>query len=261
MVATRSPSGLPSLSPREAAQASGPSAGKHPQPEAARGSSKMKGRVKVLLVDDHPVVRKGLSSCLAHLPHLLVVGEAADGLEALAKARTLLPDIVLLDIDLPQMSGLAVAEVLRKELPNIKVLILSMYQRSEYLPRVLQAGARGYVLKAASSEELAKAIDTVISGECYFSPEVARLALNQLVQGNGSGPDLGNLTNREKEVLVLVAEGFSNKEIAMRLNVGVRTVETHRERIMRKLCIHSVAGLTRFAISKGLITLRDEPVQ
>jgi two-component system, NarL family, nitrate/nitrite response regulator NarL len=211
-----------------------------------------------LLVDDHPVVRKGISSCLARLSHLLVVGEAADGREALAKARELLPDIVLLDIDLPHISGLAVAEALRKELPNIKVLILSMYQRSEYLPRILQAGARGYVLKEASPEDLTKAIETVSAGECYFSPEVARLALNQLVQGNCGGPDLEDLTHREREVLVLVAEGLSNKEIATNLNVGVRTVETHRERIMRKLGIHSVAGLTRYAIAKGLITLRDE---
>ena len=218
----------------------------------------MSSGIRVLLVDDHPVVRKGISCCLARHPHLLVVGEAADGLEALAKARELLPDIVLLDIDLPQMSGVAVADVLRKELPKIKVVILSRYQGPQYLSRVLQAGARGYVLKGASPEELAKAIETVIAGECYFSPEVARLALNQLAQGNGAGLDVADLTNREREVLVLVAEGLSNKEIASNLNVGVRTVETHRERIMRKLGIHSVAGLTRFAIAKGLITLRDE---
>jgi two-component system nitrate/nitrite response regulator NarL len=221
-------------------------------------SNKVRSRIKILLVDDHPVVRKGISSCLARHGHLLIAGEAADGLEAVAKARELLPDIMLLDIDLPQMSGLAVAEALHKELPNIKVLILSMYQRAEYLPRILQSGARGYVLKDASPEELVKAIETVIAGECYFSPEIARLALNQVVQGNGAGPDLAELTNREREVLILVAKGLSNKEIANHLNVGVRTVETHRERIMRKLAIHSVAGLTRFALAKGLITLRDE---
>ena len=228
------------------------------QPQSTRDPGKTRSRIRILLVDDHPVVRKGISSCLARQEHLLIVGEAADGLEAVAKAKELLPDIVLLDIDLPQMSGLVVAEVLHKELPNVRVLMLSMYQRAEYLPRVLESGARGYVFKGASPEELVKAIETITGGECYFSPEIARLALNQVIKGNGNGPDPANLTKREREVLTLVADGLSNKEVSTHLNVGVRTVETHRERIMRKLGIHSVAGLTRFAIAKGLITLRDE---
>jgi two-component system, NarL family, nitrate/nitrite response regulator NarL len=215
-------------------------------------------RIKLLLVDDHPVVRKGISACLARHQHLAIVGEAADGLEAIAKAKALLPDIVLLDIDMPNMSGLAVTDVLRKELPQVKVLILSMHQRAEYLVRIVRSGARGYVLKEASSEDLLKAIETVNAGEVFFSPEIASMALNQFVQGNGVGPDLAALTNREREVLVLVAEGLSNKEIADHLRVGVRTVETHRERIMRKLEIHSIAGLTKFAIAKGLITLQEE---
>jgi DNA-binding NarL/FixJ family response regulator len=218
----------------------------------------MTSPIKILLADDHPIVRKGIIACLARHEHLVIVGEAADGLEAVAKAKQLLPDILLLDIDMPKMNGLAATEVLRKELPQIKVLILSMYQRSEYLLRILQSGARGYVLKGASSEDLLKAIETVNKGETFFSPEIARLALNQFVQGNGDGPDLAQLTNREREVLVLVAEGLSNKEIAENLGVGVRTVETHRERIMRKLGTHSVAGLTRLAIAKGLIPLRDD---
>ena len=233
-------------------------AGRHRSvPHAA--ASKTSSRIRVLLVDDHPVVRKGLASCLAQQEHLAIAGEAGDGLEAVAKARELLPDVVLLDIDMPGMSGLAVSEVLRKELPQVRVLVLSMHHRPEYLHRVLQSGAQGYVLKEAAPEELVKAIETVNAGDAYFSPEIARMALNRLVHRNGEVPDLGALTNREQEVLVLIAKGLSNKEIACALNVGVRTVETHRERTMRKLDIHSVAGLTRFALAKGLITLREEP--
>jgi DNA-binding NarL/FixJ family response regulator len=223
-----------------------------------RSVCKMKKRIRVLLADDHPVVRQGIAFCLARHPSLEVVGEAGDGREALRKTRELLPDIVLMDIDMPHLSGLAVAEVLRRELPQIKVLILSMHQQPEYVLRILQSGAHGYVLKESPLEELIQAIQTVNTGEAFFSPEIARVALNQFVQGNGHGPDLNDLTQREREVLIHIAEGSSNKEIANQLGVGVRTIETHRERIMRKLDIHSIASLTRFAIAKGLITLRED---
>jgi two-component system, NarL family, nitrate/nitrite response regulator NarL len=218
--------------------------------------SKMKKKIKLLLVDDHPVVRKGIASCLAGHEHLQIVGEAADGQEGLRKARELMPDIVLMDIDMPQMSGLAVTELLRKELPKIKVLILSMHSNSEFVLRIIQTGACGYVLKEAPTEELVRAIDTVSAGEAFFSPEVARVALNKYVRGVGSADAAAaQLTNRERQVLIQIAEGLSNKEIAGELGVGVRTVETHRERIMRKLNIHSVAGLTKFAIAKGMVSL------
>jgi two-component system nitrate/nitrite response regulator NarL len=216
-----------------------------------------KMRIKVLLVDDHPVVRKGISACLARHDHLQVIGEAADGHEAVKKARELAPDIMLMDIDMPHMNGLAVTELVRKEFPRIKILILSMHSNTEYVLRIIQSGAHGYVLKEAATEELVRAINIVHGGEAFFSPEVARVALNQFVRGSsGGGPAPGaTLTTREREVLVQIAEGLSNKEIANHLGVGVRTVETHRERIMRKLDIHSVAGLTKYAISKGLVTL------
>jgi DNA-binding NarL/FixJ family response regulator len=229
-------------------------AGHSPRPAH---QAKTRKKVRLLLVDDHPVVRKGIASCLAQQDHLQIVGEAADGQEAVRLARELLPDIVLMDIDMPQMSGLAVTELLRKELPKIKVLILSMHSNTEYVLRIIQSGACGYVLKEASTEELVRAIDTVSAGEAFFSPEVARVALNKYVRGVGltDATPAAQLTNREREVLIQIAEGMSNKEIAAKLGVGVRTVETHRERIMRKLNIHSVAGLTKFAISKGLVSL------
>ena len=215
----------------------------------------MKHRIRLLVVDDHPVVRRGINLCLAKQERIEIVGEAGDGREAVRKARELHPDIILMDIDMPQMSGLAVTELLHKELPGIKVLILSMHGSTEYVLRILQSGARGYVLKNAPAEELSRAIDVVQAGETYFSADIARVALNQYVRGNGDTQSAPSLTNREREVLILIADGLSNKEIACQLGVGVRTVETHRERIMRKLDIHNVAGLTKFAISQGLITL------
>jgi two-component system nitrate/nitrite response regulator NarL len=218
----------------------------------------MKSRIKLLLVDDHPVVRRGITSCLAQQERLAIVGEAADGLEAVRQAKELLPDIILMDIDMPLMNGLAVTELLRRELPNVKVLILSMHSNTEYVLRIVRSGARGYVLKGASLEELVRAIETVDSGKTFFSAAVANVALNQFVRRPGEGPTSAQITNRERQVLIHIAEGLSNKEIASALGVGIRTVETHRERIMEKLDIHSVAGLTKFAISKGLISLREE---
>lgn len=218
--------------------------------------SKTEKRIKILLVDDHPVVRKGIASCLSQHANLEIIGEAADGREALRKAREMLPDIVLMDIDMPHMNGLAVTDLLRKDAPKVKVLILSMHSNTDYVLRIIQSGARGYVLKDASTKELLRAISAVNSGEAFFSPEVARAALNQYVKGTGTpNSEAQQLTNREREVLVHIADGLSNKEIASQLGVGVRTVETHRERIMRKLNIHSVAGLTKFAISQGLVSL------
>lgn len=229
----------------------------NPKPGApASTKESRKTRVTVLVVDDHPVVRKGISLCLSQQAHLEIVGEAADGREAVRKARELQPDLILMDIDMPQMSGLAVAELLRRELPRIKVLILSMHGSTDYVLRILQSGARGYVLKDAPPEELVRAIETVQGGEVYFSADAARLALNQFVRGGAEGNGTPHLTNREREVLIQIADGMSNKEIASQLGVGVRTIETHRERIMRKLDIHNVAGLTKFAIARGLVSLQ-----
>jgi two-component system nitrate/nitrite response regulator NarL len=186
---------------------------------------------------------------------LKIVGEAADGDEALKKALDLKPHVVLMDVSMPRRDGLAVTQVLRKEAPQIKVLILSVHNKREFIFRIIEAGAHGYVSKEASPEELLRAIESVHEGETFFSPEVAQAALNQLV--NNGGKKDAQLTNREREVLILIAEGQSNKEIANKLGIGVRTIETHRERIMRRLNIHSVAGLTKFAIANGMVSLEE----
>lgn len=215
-------------------------------------------RTRLLLADDHPVIRRGIAACLTSHPELEVVGEAHDGKETLRKARELSPDIILMDIDMPHTNGLAVTETLRKELPNIKVLILSMSNSSTFVPRILQSGARGYIAKDAPTEELVKAIETVQRGETFFGEEVAQIALKQLMGGNEPGANSRELSPRERDVLIGIAKGLSNKEIATQLNIGTRTVETHRDNLMRKLDIHSVGGLTKYALANGLVMLREE---
>ena len=220
----------------------------------------MNQRIKILIADDHPVVRKGVSQSLARQSNFEIVGEAVDGRDAVRLAYSLRPEVVVVDIDMPNLNGIAVADLIRRELPDIRVLVLSAHRAQDYVQRIIQSGARGYVLKDATAEELARAVEAVHRGEAFFSPEIARVALNQIVQGHSAETGTPQLTNREREVLIQIADGFSNKEIAVKLGVGVRTVETHRERIMRKLDIHNVAGLTRFAIAKGLVHL-EAPVR
>jgi two-component system, NarL family, nitrate/nitrite response regulator NarL len=218
-----------------------------------------KSKIKVLVVDDHPVVRKGLESCLSQQEHIKWVGAACDGEEALAKARELLPDVILMDIDLPGKDGLEITELLRKQLPQVKVLVLSIHNHREYILRIIRSGAQGYVSKEASPAELLRAVQAVFGGEAFFSPEMAKAALDELVSNSGKEPPITQLTTRERQVLALIANGQSNKEIASELAIGVRTAETHRERIMRKLEIHSVAGLTRFAIQHRIVKLEEPP--
>ena len=213
--------------------------------------------IRILVVDDHPVVRKGISAALSRTDGLEVIGEAADGETALQSTRDLHPDVVLLDIDLPGRNGLSVAEALHTEMPQVKVVILSMFTTEGYVMQALKTGAQGCVAKQSPMDEVARAVQRVSEGDVYFSEGVARVALGRMVRSGKSAPSPEDLTQREREVLVQIAEGLSNKEIACALNLGVRTVETHRDRLMRKLGIHSVAGLTKFAIRHGLSALGD----
>jgi len=215
-------------------------------------------KIKLLLVDDHPIVLEGIKSRLSAQDDLEVVGEAADGQEALRKAKELRPDLVLMDISMPNMNGLEAVTMLRKRVPDSKILILTMHDNREYIARIIRLGARGYLLKDTSPAELIRAIKLIHAGEVFFSPAVSRVLLDELANGKkGKSPSAkaAALSEREREVLVLIADGRSNKEIAARLGVGVRTVETHRERIMRKLNIRTVAGLTKFAIANGMVEL------
>ncbi len=213
-------------------------------------------KIKLLLVDDHPIVLDGIKSHLCAQPDFEVVGDAANGQEALRKAKLTLPDVILMDISMPHMNGLEAMTNLRRQVPNAKILVLTMHDSREYIAQVVRSGARGYLLKDSAPAELVGAIKAVHGGEVYFSPSVSKVLIEEMADGRKpSGPEQQHLTDREREVLSLIAEGLLNKQIADRLGIGVRTIETHRERIMRKLDIHTVAGLTKYAIARGMTTM------
>jgi two-component system nitrate/nitrite response regulator NarL len=214
-------------------------------------------KIRLLLVDDHPIVLDGIKSHLGAQPEFEVVGDAANGLDAVRKAKLILPDVVLLDINMPAMNGLEAMVHLRKQVPNAKVIILTMHDSKEYIAQIVRLGARGYLLKDCSPTELVSAIKAVHCGEVYFSPTVSKVLVEEMVDGKKAAdqPIPAPLTEREREVLSLIAEGLLNKQIADRLGIGVRTIETHRERIMRKLDIHTVAGLTKYAIARGMTSM------
>jgi two-component system, NarL family, nitrate/nitrite response regulator NarL len=215
-------------------------------------------KIKVLLVDDHPIVLEGIRAHLAAQKDLEVVGDAPDGAQAILKARQLKPDVILMDISMPQMNGMKAISILRRQVPRARGFVLRMHDNREYIRQMVRLGARGYLLKDASPAELVRAIQLVYAGEVYFSPSVSRVLVDEVVnpgQPPAPAPSPANLSEREREVLVHIAEGLTNKDIANQLGLGVRTVETHRERIMRKLGIRSVAGLTKFAIANEMVKL------
>jgi DNA-binding NarL/FixJ family response regulator len=209
--------------------------------------------LRVLLVDDHPIVRLGLRAALSNYRQISVVGEADNGWDALDLAKRLVPDVVLMDLEMPRMDGLAATRMLRQQMPKVKVLMLSMHRRTEQILSTIDAGASGYLLKDAPMLQLVKAIEAVCAGGTCFHPEIAGLALTRVVRDSGHDRPPIPLSPREREVLVALAEGLQASETARRLAVSTRTVQTHRERLRAKLNIRTIAGLTRFAIENGLI--------
>jgi len=202
--------------------------------------------IRLLLVDDHPLVLDGICSRLQVEDGINVVGQASNGQEALEQAKQVNPHVVLMDVSMPVMGGLEATRIFRQQMPGVRVLILSMHDDQEYILKLMQCGASGYVLKDVSSEELIKAIETVHQGSTYFSAGASRSLFQN---GEEHVPKVdGVLTKREETVLKLIAEGQPNKEIARILNISVRTVESHRQNVKSKLDIHTAAGLARYAI-------------
>ena len=212
--------------------------------------------MRVLLADDHSIVRRGMRSLLESDPSIEVVAEAADGLEAIRMCEEQHPDVVILDIAMPKLNGIEVAARSQKMQPAPRAIMLSMHIDESYIMRSIHAGARAYLLKDATDEDLLPAIRAVAAGKSFFSPAVTRILVDehtQQMQERGLTDSYHLLTDREKEVLQLLAEGRSNKEVATQLDVGVSTVETHRANLMQKLNLHSTADIVLYAVRKRLI--------
>jgi len=213
-------------------------------------------KIALLLVDDHAVVRQGLRALLEAEGDMVVVGEADNGREAVVLAKKTLPDVVVMDVAMPGMNGLEATRQILRNVPSAKVLVLTSYGDEDYVTQLLDAGAVGYLLKQTAAADLLKAIREVREGNAFFSPVIAKRLRQQNREAFSEGQPgakVGGLTSREVEVLQLVAEGFANKQIAAELAISIKTVEKHRQQAMNKLNIHDIAGLTRYALSKGWV--------
>ncbi|HOM82347.1 MAG TPA: response regulator transcription factor [Armatimonadota bacterium] len=217
----------------------------------------MSDKIRLLLADDHAILRSGLRLLLSEQPDMEVVGEAADGEEAIEKTRELNPDILLLDITMPGVGGLEVLERIKKECPQVRVVVLTMHDDESYMERVMASGGSGYVLKKAADTELISAIRAVHQGGVYLHPSMTRALVNQLQRRSAAQERQSRLesklSEREREVLKLIAEGYTNKEIADMIFLSVKTVETHKAHIMDKLELRSRAELVRYALDNGLL--------
>lgn len=211
---------------------------------------------RVMIVEDHTLLRAGLRALLSLDPALEIVGEADNGRDAVRSVGSLLPDIILTDISMPGMNGIEAIRDIKKRLPRTKVIVITVHKTEEYIHEALRAGADGYILKDATHDELRIAIRSVITGKTYLSPDISAKVINGFL-GFGKGTEAispwNQLTHREREVLKLVAEGHPNRYIAEFLSLSIKTVERHRSNLMRKLDLHNAAGLTAYAIERGLV--------
>jgi DNA-binding NarL/FixJ family response regulator len=212
--------------------------------------------VRILLGDDHTVMRNGLRLLLERQPHLQVVGEAADGRQAVALSETLNPDVVVMDIAMPNLNGIEAARQIVNRNPRTAIAILSMHSDESYVIRALKAGARAYLLKDSAEADLLAAVRALTDGKSFFSPAISKILVEDYMrqlESRGAEDTYELLTNREREILQLLAEGRTNKEVANMLNLSLYTVETHRAHILQKLNLHSVPELILYAVRKGII--------
>jgi DNA-binding NarL/FixJ family response regulator len=211
--------------------------------------------IKIILADDHKIVRQGLRTLLEQETDLEVMAEADDGRMAVRLARELSPQVVIMDVSMPDLNGIEATRQVLAECPGVKVIALSMHADRRFVMNMLKAGASGYLLKDSAFEELATAIRMVLNNKIYLSTEIANIVIKDYLQGGGDESVFSVLSPREREVLQLMAEGKSTRQIADHLNISIKTVETHRMQIMHKLEIYSVAELTKYAIREGLSSL------
>ncbi|MGD9042113.1 MAG: response regulator transcription factor [Desulfobacterales bacterium] len=216
----------------------------------------MNAKVRIVLAEDHTILREGLRALLTADPDFEIVAEAADGREAVRFVEKQIPDLILMDLSMPRMTGMDAIREIKKRYPQTKIIALTVHKTEEYLRTTLQAGADGYVLKDATHEELMMAIESVLRGKTYLSPGVSGKVVEGYLEGKESQmplSTLGLLSLREREVLKLIAEGYKNKEIATDLCISLKTVEKHRANLMKKLDLHNAAALTAYAIEQGLV--------
>jgi len=213
--------------------------------------------IKIVLADDHKIVRDGLRTLLEHEPDMEVIAEAEDGRTTVRLARELIPDLIIMDITMPDMNGIDATHDVMKDVPGVKVIALSMHSDRRFVTSMLEAGASGYLLKDCAFEELARAVRTVMDDQTYLSPKIADIIVSRYIKRSMSveSSAFSVLTQREREVLQLLSESMTTKEVAFHLNVSIKTIETHRRNIMEKLGVHTVTDLVKYAIREGLTTL------